>query len=54
MKEMVLPEDETKIYNKTLATRLKDTNQQIKKWINRWKPVVETQHETSERAGKGE
>jgi hypothetical protein len=41
MKEMVLPEDETKIYNETLATRLEDTNQQIKKWINRWKPVVE-------------
>jgi hypothetical protein len=41
MKEMVLPEDETKIYNETLATRLKDTNQQIKKWLTRWKPVVE-------------
>jgi hypothetical protein len=41
MKEMVLPEDETKIYNKTLATRLEDTNQQIKKWLTRWKPVVE-------------
>jgi hypothetical protein len=41
MKEMVLPEDKTKIYNETLATRLEDTNQQIKKWINRRKPVVE-------------
>jgi hypothetical protein len=41
MKEMVLPEDETKIYNETLATRLDDTNQQIKKWLTRWKPVVE-------------
>jgi hypothetical protein len=42
MKEMVLPKDETKIYNETLATRLEDTNQQIKmKWITRWKPVVE-------------
>jgi hypothetical protein len=29
------------VSNKTLATRLEDTNQQIKKWINRWKPVVE-------------
>jgi hypothetical protein len=29
MKEMVLPEDET------LATRLEDTNQQLKKWITR-------------------
>jgi hypothetical protein len=41
MKEMVLPEDETKIFNETLATRLEDTNQQIKKWLTRWKPVVE-------------
>jgi hypothetical protein len=45
MKEMVLPEvlpeDETKIYNETLATRLEDTNQQIKRWITKWKPVVE-------------
>jgi hypothetical protein len=29
MKEMVLPEDETKIFNETLETRLEDTNQQI-------------------------
>jgi hypothetical protein len=41
MKEMVLPEDETKRYNETLATRIDDTNQQIKKWLTRWKPVVE-------------
>jgi hypothetical protein len=41
MKEMVLPEDETKIFNKTLATRLEDTNQQIKKWLTRWKPVID-------------
>jgi hypothetical protein len=41
MKEMVLPEDEKNIYNETLATRLEDMNQQIKKWINRLKPVVE-------------
>jgi hypothetical protein len=40
MKEMVLPEDKTKIFNETLATRLEDTNQQIKKWITRWKPVI--------------
>jgi hypothetical protein len=31
----------TTIYNETLATRLEDTNQQIKRWITRWKPVVE-------------
>jgi hypothetical protein len=41
MKEMVLPEDETKIFNETLETRLEDTNQQIKKWITRWKPVID-------------
>jgi RecA-family ATPase len=40
MKEMVLPEDETKIFNETLETRLEDTNQQIKKWITRWKPII--------------
>jgi hypothetical protein len=33
MREMVLPEDETKIFNETIATRLEDTNQQIKKWL---------------------
>ena len=34
-------EDEIKIYDETLETRLEDTNQQLKKWLNRWKPVVE-------------
>ena len=41
MREMVLPEDETKIFNESLATRLEDTNQQIKKWLTRWKPVID-------------
>jgi hypothetical protein len=41
MKEMVLPEDELKIFNESLTARLEDTNQQIKKWITRWQPVVE-------------
>ena len=41
LKEMVLPEDELKIYNEPLATRLADTNQQLKKWINRWKEVID-------------
>jgi hypothetical protein len=41
MKEMVLPEDETKIFNESLVTRLEDTNQQIKEWITRWKPVID-------------
>jgi RecA-family ATPase len=41
MKEMVLPEDETKICNESLVTQLEDSNQQIKKWLTRWKPVIE-------------
>jgi hypothetical protein len=41
LKEMVLPEDEIKIYDEQLETRLADTNQQLKKWILRWKPVIE-------------
>jgi hypothetical protein len=41
MKEMVLPEDETKIFNESLVTRLEDKNQQIKKWLTRWKPVID-------------
>jgi hypothetical protein len=41
LKEMVLPEDELKIYNENLETRLADTNQQLKKWIMRWKPVID-------------
>jgi hypothetical protein len=41
MREMVLPEDELKIFDEKLAIRLEDTNQQLKKWLNRWKSVVE-------------
>ncbi|OEU08500.1 hypothetical protein FRACYDRAFT_249954 [Fragilariopsis cylindrus CCMP1102] len=41
LREMVLPEDETKIYNKTLKIRLEATNQQLKKWINRWRSVID-------------
>jgi hypothetical protein len=41
MKEIVLPEDETTIFNETLRTRLEDTNQQIKKWLTRWKLVID-------------
>jgi hypothetical protein len=40
MREMVLPEDETKIFNESLVTRLEDTNQQIKKWLVRRKLVI--------------
>ena len=54
LKEMVLPEDELKIYNETLALRLEDTNQQLKKWISRWRPVIDhrSQHETSKGTSK--
>ena len=38
---MVLPEDELKIYDKPIKLRLDDTNQQLKKWINRWRPVID-------------
>ena len=41
MKEMVLPEDETKIFNEEIKVRLGDTNRQLKKWIGRWKPVID-------------
>ena len=41
LREMVLPEDELKIFNEELKVRLADTNQQLKKWITRWKPVID-------------
>jgi len=41
LRDMVLPEDETKVFNEPLAERLEDTNQQLKKWLTRWRPVVD-------------
>jgi hypothetical protein len=41
MREMVLPEDEIKIFNETLEEKLEDTNQQLKKWLLRWRPVID-------------
>ena len=41
MREMVVPEDEMKTFNKPLETRLEDTNQQLKKWLLRWRPVID-------------
>ena len=38
---MVLPEDELKIFNEPINVRLVETNQQMKKWINRWKTVID-------------
>ena len=40
LKEMVLPEDEIKIFDETLELRLEATNQQLKKWLLRWRPVI--------------
>jgi hypothetical protein len=41
LRDMVLPENETKVFNETLEERLEDTFQQLKKWITRWRPVVD-------------
>jgi hypothetical protein len=41
MCEMVLPEDELKIFNKSLELRLEATNQQLKKWLVIWRPVID-------------
>ena len=41
MREMVLPEDELKIFNEPSDVRLEDMNQQLKKWLTRWKSVIE-------------
>jgi hypothetical protein len=41
MREMVLPEDELKIYDEPLESKLEDTNQQLKKWLLRWRPVID-------------
>jgi len=38
---MVLPEDEIKIYDEPIETKLEDTNQQLKKWLLRWRPVID-------------
>ena len=32
---------EMRIFNKTLEDRLEDTNQQLKKWLLRWHPIVD-------------
>jgi hypothetical protein len=41
MREMVLPEDETKIFDEPLELQLEATNQQLKKWLLRWHPVID-------------
>jgi hypothetical protein len=41
MREMVLLEDEMKIFDETLKEKLEDTNQQLKKWLMRWRPVID-------------
>jgi hypothetical protein len=41
MREMVLPEDEIKIFDEPIDLRLEATNQQLKKWLLRWRPVID-------------
>jgi ribonuclease HI len=41
MRELVLPEDEMKIFGEPLEEKLEDTNQQLKKWLLRWRPVID-------------
>jgi hypothetical protein len=41
MRSMVLPEYELKIFDETLEAKLEETNQQLKKWIHRWRPVID-------------
>jgi hypothetical protein len=41
MRAMVLPEDELKVFDESLEERLEATNQQIKKWLMRWRPEID-------------
>jgi len=41
MRDMVLPEDEMKIFDESMEAKLEDSNQQLKKWISRWRPVID-------------
>ena len=41
MREMVFPNDEMEIFNEPLEMRLEAPNQQLKKWILRWRPVID-------------
>ena len=41
LREMILPEDELKIFNETLEIQLDATNQQLKKRLNCWRPVMD-------------
>ena len=51
---MVLPEDESKIFDEPLEMRLEDTNQQLKKWLLRWRPVIDhSMKKVKEMAQKG-
>ena len=50
LREMVLPEDELKIFNKPIYVRLEDSNQQIKKMANQMETSHRSQHDKSEGA----
>jgi hypothetical protein len=41
MQEMVLPKDKLEVFNKPLEEHLEDTNQQLKNWLLRWRPVID-------------
>jgi hypothetical protein len=53
MREMVLPEDELKIFEEPLEEKLQDTNQQLKKWITRWRPVIDHSMKRMKEIAKG-
>ena len=41
MRDMVLSKDEIKIFNEPLELRLEAANQQLKKWLLWWRPVID-------------
>ena len=41
MREMILPKDKLEVFNKPLEEHLEDTNQQLKNWLLRWRPVID-------------
>jgi hypothetical protein len=53
MRDMVLPEDEMKIFDESLEAKLEDTNQQLKKWLLRWRPVIDHSMERVKELAKG-
>ena len=50
---MVLLEDKLKIFNEEMEEKLEDTNQQLKKWVLRWKPVIDHSMKRVQELAKG-